>query len=76
VLKERELLMSLESNDDRSVVSCYPVTVRLLQYRCTVDNLPALSTVIGILIEEGSSARRKTMMCVVRIFQERQRKWY
>jgi hypothetical protein len=74
VLKERELLLSRESNDDRSVGSSYPVVVRLVLYRCFVDNLPALSTVIGIPIDEGSTAWRKTMMCGVRMVQEGQMK--
>jgi len=69
-----QVLLSLVSNDGPSFVSSWPVAVRLLLCRCTVDNLPALSTVIGIPIDEGSSARRKTVMCVVRMVQERQRK--
>jgi hypothetical protein len=74
VLKDRELLLSRDSNDDRSVGSSYPVAIRLLLCRRSVDSLPALVTVIGMPIDEGSSARRKTTMCVVRKFQERQRK--
>jgi len=74
VLKETELLLSRESNDDPTLVSSSPVVVRLLLCRCTVDSLPSLSTVIGIPIDEGSSARRKTMICVVRMVQERHRK--
>jgi hypothetical protein len=71
---QRELLLSRESNDDRSFGSSYPVSVRLFLCRRSVDSLPALVTVIGMPIDEGSSPRRKTTMYVVRKVQERQRK--
>lgn len=74
VLMDREILLSPETNDDRSVGSSSPVAVRLLQCKCSVDNVPSLLTVSGMSIDEGSSARRKTMMCLVRMVQERQRK--
>lgn len=73
-LKETELLLSQESKDDPSLVSPLSAAVRLLLCRCTVDSLPPLSTIIGIPIGEGSGARRKTIMCVVTMVQERQKK--